>query len=181
MSTDSLHFVAAAFPTNDGADFALGRLKTAQIKRGNVALISRGQGDRLRIRETHDWGMGKSAILGGLTAILVPGIGVVGGLLGGAGLAKLIDAGLPDDALRKLGAELTPDSSALVILIDPAEQAEVERILGEAGGKLVASGLKEDLAGQFGRDVPPDGEADGRDAPRSIDAAAQHDAPHHAN
>src|SRR5947209_1624240 len=74
MSTDSLHFVAAAFPTNDGADFALGRLKTAQIKRGNVALLSRGQGDRLRISETHDWGMGKSAILGGLAAILVPGI-----------------------------------------------------------------------------------------------------------
>jgi uncharacterized membrane protein len=100
MSTDSLCFVVAAFPTGEGADFALERLKTAQIKRGNAALISRGQGDRLRIRETHDWGMGKSTIRGGLAAILVPGIGVVGGLLGGAMLAKLIDAGFPDGALR---------------------------------------------------------------------------------
>jgi hypothetical protein len=54
-----------------------------------------------------------------------------------------------------LGAELIPDSSALIVLLDPAQQAAAERIPGKAGGKLVAGGLTPDLAGPIDRDTPP--------------------------
>jgi uncharacterized membrane protein len=154
MSADTLYFVAAVFPTHDGADFALARLKTAQVARGNVALLTCDKAGRVRIKETHDWGMGKSALLGGLAAVVVPGIGVVAGLLGGALLAKLIDAGFPDAALRKLGAELAPGTSGLAILIDSTQQSIAETVLRQAGGNVLGTGVRADFAEQFERSLP---------------------------
>lgn len=148
MSNSTLQFVVATFTTPDGADFALARLKTAQIRRGNAAVIRRDAGGKMHIAETHDWGMGKSALLGGLVGIVLPGVGIAAGVLGGALIAQLRDGGFPDDALKRLGGGLAPHASALVILVEATQQTEAERVLVEAGGTPASGGLSADLADQ---------------------------------
>jgi uncharacterized membrane protein len=141
MTRETLSFVVATFPTHDGADFALARLQTAQIKRGNVAILRRGENARVRITESHDWGLGKSALLGGLVTALIPGVGIVAGALAGGLVAKLRDGGFPDSALTDLGERLTPNSSALVALVEPAQHDLAEQVLIAAGGTSVSGSL----------------------------------------
>jgi uncharacterized membrane protein len=141
MASETLSFVVATFPTHDGADFALSRLKTAQIKRGNVAILRRGEGAKVHISESHDWGMGKSALLGGLVTALIPGVGILAGAVAGGIVAKLRDGGFPDSALADLGERLTPNSSALVALVEPAQHDLAEQVLKDAGGTSVSGSL----------------------------------------
>jgi uncharacterized membrane protein len=149
MTSETLSFVVATFPTHDGADFALGRLVTAQIRRGNVAIVRRGDGTRLRITETHDWGLGKSALLGGLVTAILPGVGIAAGALVGGIVGKLRDSGFPDSALKEIGDSLTPNSSALVALVDPAQHDLAQQELIRAGGKPFSGSLPAELAEQF--------------------------------
>ena len=151
MASTQLHILIATFPTEDGAAAALNRLKASEVKRGNAAVISRGDGGKLHIKETHDWGMGKAALVGAVAAIFVPGIGPVVGAAAGAVAAKLTDFGFPDERLKRLGEGLTPDSSALVLAVDDLHRAEAERVLAAAGGEVVTGGLDADLAEQFER------------------------------
>ncbi len=151
MASTQLHILVAAFKQEDGAAGALNRLKASEVKRGNAAVISRGDGGKLHIKETHDWGMGRAALVGAVAAIFIPGIGPVIGAASGAAAAKLTDFGFPDDQLKRLGAGLTPDSSALVLAVDDLHRAEAERVLREAGGQVVGGGLDANLAEQLER------------------------------
>jgi uncharacterized membrane protein len=141
MTSETLSFVVATFPTHDGADFALSRLRTAQIKRGNVAMLRRGEGTKVQITESHDWVLGKSALLGGLVTALIPGVGILAGAVAGGLAAKLRDGGFPDSALADLGERLTPNSSALVALVEPAQHDLAEQVLIAAGGTSVSGSL----------------------------------------
>ena len=151
MASTQLHILIATFPDEDGAAGALNRLKASEVKRGNAAVISRGEAGKLHVKETHDWGMGKAALVGAVAAILVPGIGPLMGAAAGAAAAKLTDFGFPDDRLKRLGEGLTPDSSALVLAVDDLHRAEAERVLLAAGGQVSVGGLAADLAEQLER------------------------------
>jgi uncharacterized membrane protein len=153
MAKDTLSYVVATFPTYGGAEFALARLQTAQIKRGNLAIIRRGDGTRLRISETHDWGLGKGALLGGLVTALIPGVGLAAGMLAGGIMAKLRDSGFPDSTLKEIGDRLTPNSSALVALVDPAQHDLTLQVLTRAGGTPIGGSLPADLDEQLAQDM----------------------------
>lgn len=146
MESDRFQVVVAAFTGEAGADGAHRRIKEIGIPRGNVAIIKRDQTGRLSLSETHDWGMGKSALVGAVAAILLPGIGPLLGAAIGAGAAYLIDAGFPDESLKRMGAGLTPNSSAIVVLVDEADRARIEQALLDAGGQVVSGGLDANLA-----------------------------------
>ena len=151
MASTQLHILVATFPNEGGAAGALDRLKASEVKRGNAAIISRGEGGKLQVKETHDWGMGKAALVGAVAALVIPGIGPVIGAAAGAVTAKLTDFGFPDDQLKRLGQGLTPDSSALVLAVDEPQRAEAERVLLAAGGRVVSGGLDANLAEQLER------------------------------
>ena len=151
MASTNLHILVAAFTDEDGAAGALNRLKASDIKRGNAAVISRGDGGKLHIKETHDWGMGRAALVGAVAAIFIPGIGPVLGGAAGAAAAKFTDFGFPDEQLKRLGQGLTPDSSALVLAVDDLHRTEAERVLRETGGQVVGGGLDANLADQLER------------------------------
>jgi uncharacterized membrane protein len=159
MHTDALQIVVAAFPSEDGAANALRRVKELAMKRGNAAVIRRGEDGTLRIKETDDWGIGKSALIGAVAAIILPGIGPILGAAIGAAASYLIDAGFPDESLRRMGATLTPQSSALVVLVDSAQRTAAEQVLLDAGGQVVSGGLDAQLAQQIDTiaSAPPEG------------------------
>ncbi len=138
--------LVASFPLTEGAKGGLERLKGGGARLGNVALIQRLVDGRVEFTETQDWGLGKSAAVGAVAALLLPGIGPIMGAIGGAVAAHFIDAGFPDALLKQMGSGIPVGTSLMVALVDEADTAHAERIVGEAGGTVVGSGLEADLA-----------------------------------
>lgn len=137
--------MVASFQGATGAKAALERLKAGGARLGNVALVQRQLDGSVEFSETQDWGLGKSAAVGALAAMLLPGIGVVMGAIGGAAAAYFIDAGFPDALLKQMGSGIPVGTSLLVGLVDESDTVHAERIVGESGGTVLGSGLEADL------------------------------------
>lgn len=153
MASNMLQLVVATFPTEDGAKKTLGEIKDAKVKRGNAAVISKDEKGKLHIKESQDWGMGKSALVGGIAGFFFLGIGAIFGAAAGAVLAALVDTGFPDDTLQQMGKELQPDQSALVILIDGEYTFEVENKMRANGAQVVSHKMDEDFANELAAQV----------------------------
>jgi len=63
--------------------------------------------------------------------------------------AKMSDGGFSDARMKKLGEGLTPNSSAIVAVIEYTWVADVERAMAEAGADVVTEGLSADIAKQL--------------------------------
>ena len=160
MSDVPVELIVAAFQDEKGADQALKELKAAKrdglIKIENAAVLRKDQKGKLHIKETHDMGGGKGAVLGGVggaaigliagPALVVPV--AVGALIGGL-TAKLRDSGFSDKRLETLGEGLTPGSSAIVAVVDHTWVAQVEKEMEEAGADLLTASLQADIASQL--------------------------------
>jgi len=137
----------ARFPTRDGAESAVPRLKTAAVPLGNVAYIEKDESGEVKFSESQDWGMGKSAVVGAVAALILPGIGPILGAAAGALAAYFIDAGFPDALLKQAGnGLLSANQSVLIALVGADSMAVAERTIGEAGGTVLGSGTESDLA-----------------------------------
>jgi uncharacterized membrane protein len=141
----------ARFDTPTGAQSGLERLKSGGARLGNAAVIQRESDGRVAFNETQDWGIGKSAAVGALAAIILPGIGLIVGAAAGALAAYLIDAGFPDALLKQLGTGLTEGSSMLVVLVQDSDISIAEQSISDAGGLVLGSGLESDLAAAMDR------------------------------
>lgn len=137
----------ARFSSRDGADVAVGRLKSAGVSLGNVAYIEKDDGGEVTFKESQDWGMGKSAAVGAVAALILPGIGPILGAAAGALAAYFIDAGFPDSLLEQAGSGLlSNDQSALIALVAGSSMSAAERTISEAAGTVLGSGAESDLA-----------------------------------
>lgn len=134
------------FDSPGGADSGLERIKSAGARLGNAAIIVREADGTVKFTETKDWGIGKSAAVGALAAIILPGIGLVVGAAAGALAAYLIDAGFPDALLKQLGTGLEESSSMLVVLVQDTDITVAETASTQAGGTVLGSGLETDLS-----------------------------------
>lgn len=147
----SRKIVIARFMSSGGAKLGLDQLKNAGARLGNGAVIEREADGKVSFTETQDWGVGKSAAVGALAAIILPGIGLVMGALAGGLAAYFIDAGFPDDLLRQLGSGLDVGTSMLVVLVREEDIAHAEQVIGAAGGTVLGSGFEPDLAAAIER------------------------------
>src|SRR5262249_919808 len=165
MADVPIQVIVAAFHSLDGASKALKELQEAKrdslIGIEDAAVITKDADGKVKIKETADMRTGKGATIGAITGGVVGllagpvrlaplGGGVTGGLA-----AKLHDSGFPDARLKQLGAGLTPNSSALVAVIEHRWVAEVERQLAQQGADLATQALSDDIARQLksGEDV----------------------------
>ena len=118
----------AAWPDPDAAGQALRELKQAKrehlIGILDVATLVVDDEGKLRIKDTKDRGAGEGAVIGGVLGaalgLIIGGLGwlLVGGGVIGALAARARDGGLPDARLRELGDRMTPNSSAIVAVIE---------------------------------------------------------------
>jgi uncharacterized membrane protein len=138
--------LVASFPATDGAKAALERLKGAGTRLGNVALVQRLIDGRVEFSETQDWGLGKSAAVGALAAIILPGIGPLMGAIAGGLAAHFIDAGFPDALLKQMGSGIPTGTSLMIALVHEADTVHAERVVSESGGTVLGSGLDPDLS-----------------------------------
>ena len=160
MSDNPVQLVVAAFKDEDSAKAALKELKQAQkeklIKIENAAVLRKDEKGRLHIKETHDMGGGKGAVIGGVggaaigliagPALLVPV--AVGALVGGL-TAKLRDSGFSNQRLETLGEGLQPGTSAIVAVVEHTWVAQVEAALAEAEADVITAEIQADIAEQL--------------------------------
>jgi len=137
----------ARFPSQTGAEAAVPSLKSAGVSLGNVAYIEKNDAGEVKFSESQDWGLGKSAAVGALAALILPGIGIFLGAAAGAAAAYFIDVGFPDALLKQTGSGLlTTNQSALVALVQGDHMSMAEATIIQGGGTVLGSGTESDLA-----------------------------------
>jgi len=134
------HILVANFNTRGGAALAVDQLKTASIKLGNVALVVRDEDGEVEFTETQDWGVGKSALVGAIAGLLLPGVGTITLAAGGALAAYFLDLGFPDTLLKQLGEGLTVNSSMVVAVVDGASTGRATELVAAGGGTVLGTG-----------------------------------------
>lgn len=154
-----VELLVAAWPDATAAGAALEELRAAKkehligiVQAATVVVDADG---KLRITDTKDMGPGRGAVIGGLLGaglgLITGGVGwlLLGGGAVGALAAKARDGGLPDARLRELGERMTPDSSAIVAVVELTWVADVEREFAAVGADVVRESVEEDLAAQL--------------------------------
>lgn len=154
MTAESkLELVVSSFKSQAGAGLVMAALLDAggEALQGvkEIALVRRGEGNRIDIDESHDMSPGRAAygggtlglllgILGGPLGVLIGG--ATGAVIGGIG-GKLIDTGIPDERLREIGALLAPNTSAIVAMVEPGRAQALHAALAQGGGTTLAQPL----------------------------------------
>jgi uncharacterized membrane protein len=136
----------ASFDGPAGADAALQLLKASPVSLGNVAIVKRTEDGKVDFTESQDWGIGKSALVGAIAGLLLPGVGTITLAAGGALAAYFIDLGFPDPLLKQMGEGLNANSSMLVALVEEAGLARASEVVAQSGGTVLGTSHETDLA-----------------------------------
>ncbi len=157
--TTPVQLVVAAFPNEDEATAVYKDLKQSQkdglIRIENAAVLTKNTDGKLHVKDVHDMGGGKGAVIGG---VLGAGLGLLagpvgwlalGGAVAGGLMAKHADGGFDDARLKKLGEGLTPGSSAIVAVVEHTWVDEVEAAIAEAGADAITTEISADVATQL--------------------------------
>jgi uncharacterized membrane protein len=97
-----------------------------------------------------------------VTALLFPPallIATAAGAVIGGITAKLHDANLPSDTLRKLGEQLTPGTAALVAIVDETLVTQAKEALSRLNAKVSTVGLDAETADRL-KAIDPSGASD---------------------
>ncbi len=136
----------SSFPTPAGASNGLELLKGSAVRLGNTATVTRDASGQVDFKESADWGVGKSALVGAIAGLLLPGVGTITMAIGGALAAYFVDLGFPDSLLTQMGEGLAPNSSMLVALVEDDSVARATEIITQANGSVVGTSHETDLA-----------------------------------
>jgi len=116
----------------------LAALRRLGVKVRDAAVVTRGEGDRVELHQTHQIAAGEGIVAGG-TIGFIAGM-LLGGPIGGALLGMLgggawgaRDTGVPDARLRELGDSLVPGAALLCVLVRSGDTAAARDALSAYG------------------------------------------------
>jgi uncharacterized membrane protein len=168
---DKYSFIVVKYPRKEMADEALkavlGLAKEKVVKLRDAVTITKTDKGKLKLHQTKDDTAGKGLLKGGAIGVLFALLlGPVGWIAAGAALGTafaMFDRGIKDKLLKELGEKMTPDQSAMAVLV---EEADWETALGRMadlhlqGEVIVQEMVAEHLAAiEKLVDVPPTTEA----------------------
>jgi uncharacterized membrane protein len=178
--TEKYSFIVVKYPQKETADAALqavlGLAKEKVVKLRDAVVISKTEKGKIKLHQTKDDSTSKGLLKGGgigvIFAILFGPAGwIVAGAAAGGALATF-DRGIKNKLLKELGENMTPEESAMAVLV---EEADWETALGRMadlhlqGQVIVQEMVAEHLAAiEKLVDVPPTTEA----APEELVVAA---------
>lgn len=159
MADAPLDVVIAAFKDQKGAEAALKELRAAEkdkiIKIEDAALLWKDSKSKLHIKETGDMTGGRGAAYGGVAGAVLGiitgpiGWAAVGGAAIGGLIGKLKDSGFNDKRLEEWGANLQPDSSAIIAVIEHTWVTQIEKMLVDAATDVVSMAIGQEIATQL--------------------------------
>ena len=132
---DKYSFIVVKYPKKDTADAALkavlGLAKEKVVKLRDAVVITKTDKGKIKLHQTKDDATSKGLLKGGgigvIFALLFGPAGwiVAGAALGGA--FATFDRGIKNKLLKELGENMTPEQSAMAVLV---EEADWETALG---------------------------------------------------
>src|SRR5512135_297892 len=137
---DKYSFIVVKYPKKETADEALkavlGLAKEKVVKLRDAVAITKTEKGKIKLHQTKDDPTSKGLLKGGgvgvLFALLFGPAGwvVAGAALGGA--FATFDRGIKNKLLKELGENMTPEQSAMAVLV---EEADWETALGRLADK----------------------------------------------
>ena len=168
---DKYSFIVVKYPGKETADVALkavlGLAKEKVAKLRDAVVITKTEQGKIKLHQTKDDSTSKGLLKGGgigvIFAVLFGPAGwIVAGAAAGGALATF-DRGIKNKLLKELGENMTPEQSAMAVLV---EEADWEKALGRMadldlkGEVIVQEMVAEHLAAiEKLVDVPPTTEA----------------------
>jgi uncharacterized membrane protein len=142
--------VTIGYPDVETAREALRSFDRLQVE-GRVdvedaVIVERGADGRVTLHPWIHQGLletGASALVGGLigTLFLAPLLGAALGAAAGATRATLVDLGIPDDFMGRLGSTLPPGSAAVMVLLSSGAPEQVLAQVQREGGRVIQTSL----------------------------------------
>jgi uncharacterized membrane protein len=135
--------IYAVYNGQDTATQVFNTMRSAQGQTGerieSYAVVSKDSKGKVTVRDQRKRDAGVGAILGGVIGLVGGPIGVVAGATAGGAVGYLTgDAvGIPRDKVDSMKQALTPDSSALVVVLDDQWVQDVERDMRQAQAREV--------------------------------------------
>jgi uncharacterized membrane protein len=164
MSDSPVQVVVAAFNSPDGAGEYMEALRLGKkeglIGIADAAVVVKNAEGKIKIidaKERRGKGFITGAVVGGLVGLIVaPPVAVVaaGGGLIGTLVGQLRSTPIRDE-MKEIGSALTPNSSAIVAVIEHTWVTKLETALAEAGAQVIRDSIQADIAAQLnaGRNV----------------------------
>ncbi len=152
--TEKYSFIVIRYPRQETAGEALqfvkGLAKERVVKLKDAVAITKTEKGKIKLHQTKDDPAGKGLLKGGaigiLLAVLFGSAGwIATGALLGTGFA-MFDRGIKNKLLKELGEKMTPDESALAVLVEEADWAIIEERTAayDGQGEVVISELTHD-------------------------------------
>jgi uncharacterized membrane protein len=136
---DKYSFIVVKYPEKDKADAALKEVmsmaKEKVVKLRDAVVITKTEKGKIKLHQTKDDATSKGLLKGGGIGVLFallfgpPGWIVAGAALGGA--FATFDRGIKNKLLKELGENMTPDESALAVLVEDADWETVRKRMAE--------------------------------------------------
>ena len=131
-------FIVVRYPSKETAEAALevvsGLAKEKVVKLKDAVALTKDEKGKIHMHQTADDSAGKGFIKGGVIGIIFALLfggpaWIVAGAAAGAGFAAF-DRGIKNKLLKELGEKMTPDQSALAVLVEDADWAVVKERMG---------------------------------------------------
>ncbi len=113
----------------------------------NVAVVSRTNKSKLRVKESGDMSGGKGAliggVLGGIFGLMTGPVGwvTIGGAVIGGLIARKSDPGIPNPSLEKLGKGLEKGHAAIVAVVDENYAVQFTDMFNQMGAQTTLESL----------------------------------------
>src|SRR5512139_3960852 len=168
---DKYSFIVVKYPEKGKADAALQEVmsmaKEKVVKLRDAVVITKTEQGKLKLHQTKDDSTSKGLLKGGaigviFAVLLGPAGWIVAGAAAGGALATF-DRGIKNKLLKELGENMTPEESALAVLVEEADWEIVRQRMAEYNfhGEIVVRELIAEHLAAIEKlvDVPPTTEA----------------------
>jgi uncharacterized membrane protein len=157
VSDKKYSFVVVKYPQKDTAEAALEAVKQLAkekvVELKDAVAITKSEKGKIKLHQTKDDPAGKGFLKGGVIGVIFAILfGAAGWIAAGALLGTafaIFDRGIKNDLLKELGEEMTPDESALAVLIKEADWATLKsrmQALDFQGETVISELVDEHLA-----------------------------------